>query len=198
MVEIPSPLGGRSQSASFDRFDEFVPEHLPEPGPFLKEADVLDDEAHAAVHRVTREVFEARGVYDMTFGYNLAKLNLDTRHPDAGYRYGEGDEDVLRAEFTPTTPFCPQSNTLAVGSFRAWNGRSDRHEYDVVRVRVHPMHHNSASINERLHSLEQTYRQTGTVPETAAGEDRPAAESGTLDGEGAGATDPASGPNAPF
>ncbi|SDX91738.1 hypothetical protein [Halobellus clavatus] len=198
MVEIPSPLGGRSQSASFDRFDEFVPEHLPEPGPFLKEADVLDGEAHAAVHRVTREVFEARGVYDMTFGYNLAKLNLDTRHPDAGYRYGEGDDDVLRAEFTPTTPFCPQSNTLAVGSFRAWNGRSDRHEYDVVRVRVHPMHHNSASINERLHSLEQTYRQTGTVPETAAGEDRPAAESGTLDDEGAGATGPASGPNAPF
>lgn len=29
------------------------------------------------------------GVYDMTFGYNLAQFNFDHRHPSAGYRYTE-------------------------------------------------------------------------------------------------------------
>ena len=201
MVEIPSPLGGRSQSASFDRFDEFVPEHLPEPGPFLKEADVLDDEAHAAVHRVTREVFEARGVYDMTFGYNLAKLNLDTRHPDAGYRYGEGDDDVLRAEFTPTTPFCPQSHTLTIGSFRAWNGLSERHDYELVRVRVHPMHNEAERINRQLSDLEAEYRETGTLPDDPTSGSGPAPGSGErpsgLSGD-TGSEEAGYGPGAPF
>jgi len=50
----------------------------------------------------------------MTFNYNLARLNLDTRHTSAGYRYADERDDaidavesedidrVLRAEFTPT------------------------------------------------------------------------------------------------
>jgi len=67
-----------------------------------------------------------------------------------GYRYAEETDDpsVLRAEFTPTTPFCPQTHTLTIGSFRAWNGLSERHEYDLVRVRAAPMHHQSEAINE--------------------------------------------------
>jgi len=72
----------------------------------------------------------------MTFNYNLARLNLDTRHTGAGYRYAVERDDaddaveaedidrVLRAEFTPTTLFCPQTHTLTIGSFRAWNGLS--------------------------------------------------------------------------
>ncbi|WP_435183708.1 hypothetical protein [Halobellus sp. EA9] len=178
MVGIPSPFGGSdggADAAHFDGYDAFVPEHNPEPGPFLDEAAVLDGDAHRAFHRLTREVFEERGVYDMTFGYNLARLNLDTRHPDAGFRYAvEDDGDALRAEFTPTTEFCPQSHTLAVGAFRAWNGCSERHEYDIVRVRVHPMHHEAESINEELRELEETYRAVGSVPsEPAGGEPAP-------------------------
>jgi hypothetical protein len=186
MMGFSSPFGG--DDGHFDAYDEFVPENLPDPGPFLEPASVLSGEAHVAFHRATRDVFEERTVYDMTFGYNLARLNLDTRHPNAGYRYAEADGDdavdggdatdggdstaedagdgaVLRAEFTPTTPFCPQSQTLAVGSFRAWNGLSDRHEYDLVRVRVHPMHHEAKAINRRLTELESTFRKTGVVPE---------------------------------
>jgi len=94
----------------------------------------------------------------MTFNYNLARLNLDTRHTSAGYRYADERDDaidavesedidrVLRAEFTPTTPFCPQTHTLTIGSFRAWNGLADRHEYDLVRVRAAPMHHQSGRL----------------------------------------------------
>lgn len=69
----------------------------------------------------------------MTFGYNLAKLNRDTRHADAGYRYAVDADDpsVLRAEFSPTTEFCPQSDTLTKGSFRAWNALSDPHGDDL-------------------------------------------------------------------
>ncbi|MBV0901882.1 hypothetical protein [Haloarcula salina] len=148
----------------FDGYDEFVPDHLPEPGPFLTDADVLTGTDHAALHRLTMDLFDERGVYDMTFGYNLAQLNLDQRHPDSGFRYArEADGKVLRAAFTPTTEFCPQSDTLTVGAFRAWNGLSDRHEYDVVRVRVDAMHHQSEAINERLRDLEARYRETGAV-----------------------------------
>ncbi|ELZ61003.1 hypothetical protein C467_01973 [Halorubrum hochstenium ATCC 700873] len=90
-------------------------------------------------------------VYDMTFDCNLARLNLDTRHEDAGFRYAVergdapdtadavaaedaavGADRVLRAESTPTTAFCPQTHTLTVGAFRAWNGLADRHEYDLA------------------------------------------------------------------
>jgi len=175
MPSIPSPFGG-SDDAGFDDYDEFVPAHVPMPGPFLEDHDVLAGRDHVAFHRVTRELFEERTVYDMTFDYNLARLNLDGRHENAGYRYAEERPDaddavdgggrVLRAEFTPTTPFCPQTRTLTVGSFRAWNGLDDRHEYDLVRVRAAPVHHRSREINDLLADLEDTYLETGTVPES--------------------------------
>ncbi|QKY19421.1 hypothetical protein B4589_003145 [Halolamina sp. CBA1230] len=168
-----SPFGG-SDDATFDDDGEFLPEHLPEPGPFLADYDVLADEEHVAVHETAEDLFEERGVYDMTFGYNLARLNFDTRHPDAGFRYAEEPDDaVLRAEFTPTTAFCPQTQTLTVGAFRAWNGLTDRHEYDLVRVRAASMHQESAAVNEQLQSLEAEFRETGSVPDER--DDEPAA-----------------------
>lgn len=165
MSGFPSPFGSNDKDP-FDSYDEFVPEHIPEAGRFLEDHDLLAGPGHVAFHRLTRDLFEERTVYDMTFNYNLARLNLDTRHGDAGYRYaaersGAADaigveeiDRVLRAEFTPTTPFCPQSKSLTMGSYRAWNGEADRHEYDLVRVRVHPMHHRSESINAALADLE--------------------------------------------
>ncbi len=154
-----------STDAGFDAYDEFVPEHIPAPGPFLAGHEVLTGREHLTVHRLARSLFEDRGVYDMTFGYNLARLNLDERHPDAGFRYAResGNPDVLRVEFTPTTEFCPQSDTLTVGSFRAFNGETDRHEYDVVKIRVDETHQESASINANLQQLEETFRETGDV-----------------------------------
>lgn len=103
----------------------------------------------------------------MTFNYNLARLNLDTRHEDAGYRYAEESDhpDILRAKFTPTTPFCPQTHTLTIGSFRAWNGLIDRHPYELVRVRVADMHHQSDSINEYLRRYETEFEATGRIPD---------------------------------
>ena len=162
-----SPFGGGDDEATFDADDEFVPEHLPEAGEFLGSQNVLAGDDHLAVHDLARELFEERGVYDMTFGYNLARLNADTRHPGAGFRYAEEEDDpsVLRAEFTPTTAFCPQTHTLTIGAFRAWNGLSDRHDYDIVRVRAAPMHQESDGVNEQLRSLEATFRETGTVPD---------------------------------
>ncbi|WP_281196140.1 hypothetical protein [Halorubrum sp. F4] len=186
MPNFPSPFAS-DDGDPFDDYDEFVPDHLPRPGAFLEGHDVLDGEDHVAFHRATRDCFEERTVYDMTFDYNLARLNLDTRHESAGYRYaierggGDGTSDtvdregvdrVLRAEFTPTTPFCPQTHTLTIGSFRAWNGLSNRHEYDLVRVRTAPMHHGSEAINDRLAELETTYLETGdltAVPEEESG-----------------------------
>jgi len=172
MAGFPSPFGG-DDGGLFDAYDEFVPADLPEPGPFLAGHDVLEGREHVMFHRLTRELFEERKVYDMTFNYNLARLNLDTRHTGAGYRYAEEVEDatVLRAEFTPTTPFCPQTHTLTMGSFRAWNGLSDRHEYDLVRVRAAPMHHQSEAINEQLAELEEKYQKSG---ETTVVPDEPA------------------------
>ena len=164
MAKFPSPFGG-NDGGLFDEYDEFVPEHIPDVGPFLEGHNVLTDEGHSLFHELTEKLFEERGVYDMTFGYNLTRLNLDHRHPGAGYRYAEHNDDstVLRAEFTPTTPFCPQSHTLTLGSFRAWNGLSDQHEYDLVRVRVHSMHHKSTAINEQREELEGKYLETGSV-----------------------------------
>jgi hypothetical protein len=163
-MSLLSGLRGGSD-VGFDGYGTFVPEHVPDPGPFLSETAVLTGSDHAAFHRLTMDLFDERGVYDMTFGYNLARLNLDHRHPDAGFRYGRETDDgrVLRAEFTPTTEFCPQSDTLTVGAFRAWNGLSDRHEYDLVRVRVSAQHHQSADINDRLQRLEAEYRRTGEL-----------------------------------
>jgi hypothetical protein len=142
--------------STFDAYDEFVPEHVPEAGSALSDHDILVGRDHLAFHRLTRDLFEERGVYDVTFGYNLARLNLDRRHPDAGFRYARDatDPGVLWAKFTPTTEFCPQSETLTTGAFRAWNGLRDRHEYDLVRVRLGPTHHDAARINAELAALE--------------------------------------------
>lgn len=159
------------QNDGFDSYDEFVPSHVPDPGAFLTGHDVLKGDDHVAFHALTRDIFDERGVYDMTFGYNLARLNLDRRHPSVGYRYAEetNDASVLRAEFTPTTEFCPQSHTLTKGSFRAWNGLRERHEYDIVRVRVAPRHHESRSINGELRQLEDRFRETGTIDDPRSG-----------------------------
>ncbi|WP_435181141.1 hypothetical protein [Halorussus sp. AFM4] len=157
MSGFPRPFAtGDGDDETFDAYDEFRPDHLPEPGPFLAGADVLTGDDHCAFHRITRDIFEERGVFDATFGYNLARLNLDTRHPDAGWRYARApdDPDALLAEFTPTTAFCPQSESLTVGALRAWNGLADRHEYDRVSVAVAPMHQKSTAINEKLRDLE--------------------------------------------
>lgn len=159
----------RPASGDADGFDEvtdFVPEHIPEPGPFLEDHDVLVDDAHGMFHETTRDLFEERGVYDATFGYNLARLNLDRRHPDAGFRYAVDADDpaVLRAEFTPTTEFCPQADALVRGAFRAWNALGDRHEYDLVRVRVHPSHHQGEFLNDSLENVEREYLETGELP----------------------------------
>lgn len=154
-MNIPRPFSTDGDE-TFDAYDEFAPESLPDPGPYLADHDVLTGSDHLAFHRLARSLFEARGVYDMTFGYNLARLNVDRRHPDAGFRYARQNEDrsILRAEFTPTTEFCPQSDTLTVGAMRAFNGESHRHEYDLVRVRVSPMHHEATAINGKLEQQE--------------------------------------------
>jgi hypothetical protein len=145
---------------TFDAYDEFVPGSLPDPGPFIEDHDVLSGSDHLAFHRLARSLFETRGVYDMTFGYNLARLNVDRRHPGAGFRYARESDDhsVLRAEFTPTTEFCPQSDTLTVGAMRAFNGDSHRHEYDLVSVRVAPMHQEATAINGKLQQQEAALR----------------------------------------
>ncbi|MFU8866518.1 hypothetical protein [Natronococcus sp.] len=155
-----NPLSrGRSDDANaeFDGWNEFVPAHLPEPGPFLEGHVLLESGDHTAFHRLTRDLFEERGVYDATFGYNLARLNLDRRQPDAGFRYAVDADDpgVLRAEFTPTTAFCPIADALVTGSFRAWNALADRHEYDRVRVRVHPMHQQADALEDSLERAER-------------------------------------------
>mgnify|MGYP006281273849 FL=1 len=59
--------------SGFDGYDEFVPENLPAPGPNVEEHEDLTDDDHIEVHQIARDVFERRGVYDSTFGYNLAK-----------------------------------------------------------------------------------------------------------------------------
>lgn len=177
----PFSSGRTTGSEGDDSFDEpgtYVPKHIPEPGVFLEGHDVLADGDHVAFHELSRELFEERGVYDATFGYNLAQLNFDRRHPDAGYRYAVDADDrtALRAEFKPTTEFCPQADALATGSFRAWNGLRHRHEYDLVRVRVRSTHHQSEAINEALESLESRFAETGVVPNESVS---PSGESGT-------------------
>jgi len=187
MPIVPRPW---SSDDDFDDYDSFVPEHLPDLGSFLDGHRVLTGRDHAAFHRLTRERFEERTVYDVTFGYNLARLNLDTRHPDAGYRYAVDADDpsVLRAEFTPTTEFCPQSETLVTASFRAWNGDDvgSPHEFDLVRVRVASMHDASDRINGRLADVEAAYREEGDVPD--------ADPNGTLDAADATADDGVTSP----
>lgn len=160
----------------FDEKGSFVPEHLPEPGAFLEGHEVLTGDDHLAVHAGSRERFEEYGVYDATFGYNLAQLNRDTRHTGAGLRYAvdAAAADVLRVEFTPTTAFCPQSGTLVTGIFRAWNASES--DYRLVSVRVAPMHQHSEATNAKLADLEERFLETGEVvveeeSPTASGED---------------------------
>ena len=149
----------------FDPPDVFNRNNVPEPGPFLTGHEILTDDDHVEFHQISNRVFEQRGVYDMTFNYNLARLNQDTRHPNAGYRYAiDADNDsVLRAEFTPTTPFCPQTHTLTIGSFRAWNGERDEHNFKLVKVRAAPMHHRSEAVNDRLVSIEREFDRTNDI-----------------------------------
>ncbi|MFB6352849.1 MAG: hypothetical protein ABEJ92_02070 [Halobacteriales archaeon] len=183
MQDAPSPFSAADDEL-FDPPDAYVPENLPAAGEFLEDHDVLEGDDHVAVHRTAAELFEERGVYDMTFGYNLAQLNLDRRHPDAGFRYAEDADDpsVLWAAFTPTTPFCPQAHTLAQGAFRAWNGLVDRHDYDLVRVRVAGMHHASDDTNDQLAGMEERFLETGSV---AAPADEPGPiQPGRPDGPG--------------
>ncbi|MEM4782095.1 MAG: hypothetical protein QXG03_11130 [Halalkalicoccus sp.] len=163
MVDIPSPFGGRE--VDFDGIEAFVPEHLSEPGDFLDGHRVLADEDHVAFHAFTRELFEERGVYDVTFGYNLARLNLDPRHDEAGFRYaGERDDPtVLRAEFTPTSRWETFAWKVSPSRIRAWNALGERHDYDLVRVRTAAIHDRSDAANERLETLEAVFLETGSV-----------------------------------
>jgi len=206
MVGFPSPFGGSDEPSegTFDPEHRFNPGSIPAPGEFLAGHEVLTDDHHVAFHRLTEELFERRGVYDVTFGYNLARLNLDRRHPNAGFRYAEESEDpsVLRAEFTPTTPFCPQSDTLTNAASRAWNGLCDEHDYDFVRVRVATMHHGSEEINEALAALETD--DESAPPDTAGDESvegnegpEPGGARGDC-GPGDGQPSRGDGPNAPF
>lgn len=188
MTGIRSLIGGDDEP-DFTDAGSFEPEYIPEPGEFLLGHDVLEGRRHVDFHQLTAELFEKRGVYDMTFGYNLAKLNRDTRHPDAGYRYAVDADDpsVLRAEFSPTTEFCPQSDTLTKGSFRAWNGNADRHGFDIVQVRVADSHQQSEAVNEALAEMEAQYRETGEIEAVESNAEIPEP---TLDRE--------PGPSAPF
>lgn len=144
-----------------DEYSEFKPANLPDPGPFLQNQIILTNDTHVKFHRITKQIFEAKELYDMSFGYNLARLNLDRRHPDAGYRYAEESDDqrVLRVEFTPKTQFCPQTNTISSGSFRAWNSMSKYHPYDLIRIRVSDIHYHADEINESLRQQEERYKE---------------------------------------
>ncbi|MFC7041890.1 hypothetical protein [Halonotius sp. GCM10025705] len=199
MVDISFPFSD-NDGAAFDDIEDFVPENIPEPDSFLDGHDVLTGDTHVAFHTLTRELFEERGVYDMTFDYNLARLNLDPRHPNAGYRYAEDADEstVLRAEFTPTTPFCPQTHTLTIGSFRAWNGLGGRHDYECVRVRSHPMHHQSETINAKLAEIESVYRKTGEVPDSGEVGDRSSRSSTPSSEAGTEISDQTNSSDAPF
>lgn len=164
-------FGFGSDDDVFDDRDDFVPDHIPEPGPFLEDHDVLTAEDHVALHQHAEDAFEQYGVYDATFGYNLARLNLDRRHPDAGLRYARDAEEpaVLRVEFTPTTPFCPQSESLTRGTFRALTATADSGTYESVEVRVHPMHHAADGVNETLARAAERYDETGSLDSVPRG-----------------------------
>ncbi|MGZ0746251.1 hypothetical protein [Haloparvum sp. AD34] len=164
-------FGDDGEGAEFDAPGEFVPENVPAPGAFLDGHAVLAGDAHLAVHAESRDRFERFGVYDATFGYNLAKLNRDHRHPEAGFRYGIDPvrPEVLRVEFTSTTAFCPQSTTLTRGVFRAWNATDSA--FRLVSVRVDPMHQRSEATNDRLRELEAHYEETGEIVDEAGASD---------------------------
>ncbi|WP_277555988.1 hypothetical protein [Halobaculum limi] len=156
---------GGDEDGRFDPSDAFVPERLPEPTSWLTEgeATVLTGESHVETRAMARAAFEERGVRDATFGYVLTKLDRDRNHPDAGFRFAR-DGDTLRVVFTATTAFCPQGGALALATFRALNAEGDRHEYDVVRVRVDETYHASEGVNDRLTDAEREFRETGRLP----------------------------------
>lgn len=155
-------LLGIKRDDSFDGYDEYAPSTLPKPGWFLSDHDVLVDDEHIQFHQTTRDIFEEVKLYDVSFDYNLARLNLDTRHPNAGFRYAVETESssTLRAEFSPKTQFCPQSLTITKGSFRAWNRLLEHHDYDLVRVRIDRMHYKADTINDILRQQEKAYLQS--------------------------------------
>lgn len=165
---------GSDDEETFDEQGTFNEENVPEVGPFIEDHDVLAGRDHIEIHAHAREAFEQYGVYDATFGYNLARLNLDRRHPDAGLRYARDADDpsVLRVEFTPTTPFCPQSESLTRGTFRALTATADHATYESVQVRVHPMHNTADGINDALRRGEEQYAETGSFDAVSRGGQR--------------------------
>jgi len=83
--------------------------------------------------------------------------------------------------------------------FVAWNDLSDRHEYDIVRVRVAEMHHRSDEINGALEDLEANYREGGSLTHAAESESREPGMGGKPGcSDGAGTTSRGYGPDAPF
>jgi hypothetical protein len=77
--------------------------------------------------------------------------------------------------------FSPWALLLTKGSFRAWNALSDRHEYDLVRVRVAESHQQSESINETLAEMERPFEEAGDIDavETKTGIPEPTVPDGT-------------------
>lgn len=157
-----------SRGSTLDDWDVFVPEHLPAPGPHLDGHDVLTGRAHVELHQRVRDVFERRGVYDAAYGYNLARLNLDRRYPEAGLRYAvaAGDEDCLRVAFTPTTAVCPETASLAPAILRATT--EEEIGYGRVRVRVTPRYQYADRVNEALRKLEAVADERGSLPAPSA------------------------------
>ncbi|MFB6256777.1 MAG: hypothetical protein ABEH58_08670, partial [Haloplanus sp.] len=70
---------------------------------------------------------------------------------------------------------CPQNDTLATASFRAWNADDvePAHEFDLVRVRVAPMHEGSERTNDRLAELGTAYRDAGELPDPGESDSTP-------------------------
>jgi hypothetical protein len=91
MAGIPLPISGPGTGVSsddgFETYDSFLTAEVPEPGPFVQCQEIFAGTEDAAFHRLSKRLFDDRGVYDVTFGYKLARLNLDPRHPGNGYRY---------------------------------------------------------------------------------------------------------------
>lgn len=159
-----------SSNGFLDDWDEFRPEHLPDPGAHLADHEVLTGEAHLDLHRSVRDVFERRGVYDAAYGYNLARLNLDTRFPDGGLRYAveeapAADEPSgLRVAFTPTTAVCPETVSLAPAVLRALTAEAEDVGFESVRVRVTSRYQHADRLNSVLSDLERVARDRGSVP----------------------------------
>ena len=85
MPGFPSPFGGEKDDDGLSTDSgEFTPEYSPEPDRFLEGHRLLTGDEHVSFHQISETMFEERGVYDMTFGYNLTQLNQVTRHPNAG------------------------------------------------------------------------------------------------------------------